>query len=124
MDTVKCNNIKHIGPGMWKLLHSASVRATNHENKIFFLQFLDLFMENISCKVCFEDTKSFLEKFPLINYESVIIDGLDIGYFKWTWELHNHVNKKLGKETVSLTNAYKYFTTVKFDCKACINLEK
>ena len=123
MDKVRCDHIGLNGPGLWNILHGVAVRATTPHGKLFFLSFLDIFKDMIKCKHCSEDLSLFIRSHNLSDYQNIIIDGIDIGYFKWTCELHNHVNTKLNKPFVSLTEAYKYYTTRHFDCKSCINLD-
>lgn len=123
MDTVRCNNMGINGPGMWKILHAIAVRAISDDSKIFFESFVETFKSLIHGKICADEFMIFSKNHDLSQYKNIIIDGIDIGYFKWTWELHNHVNMKLGKPYVSLTDAYKYYTTKKFDCKSCINID-
>lgn len=123
MDTVKCNSIVITGPGLWKILHSTAVRATTPDSKSFFIYFFEIFKDMIRCKHCLDDLNLFVQSHELHKYHDIIIDGIDVGYFKFTWELHNYVNLKLNKPLVSLTDAYKYYTVKHFDCRACIKLD-
>lgn len=123
MDIVRCNHIGINGPGMWKILHGTAVRAISEETKKYFISFLDIFASLINCKTCSDEFNTFIETHNLSQYKNIIIKDIDVGYFKWTWELHNQVNKKLGKPCVSLTDAYKYYTTKTFDCRSCINID-
>lgn len=115
MDTVRLNHIVLNGPGLWKILHKMAV---NPENKSIFPFFLLTFRECINCPTCLLEFDNFLKNNPLENYNNIIVDGRDIGFFKWTWQLHNIVNSKLKKPIPSLTEAYK-----NNECVACIKLD-
>lgn len=124
MDSVRLNHIGLNGPGLWKILHKMAIYSTTLETKTRFKDFLIVFRECIGCKNCLTDFDNFLKNNPLENYDNIVVDKIDIGYFKWTWQLHNIVNLKLHKQLPILTDAYKkFFNTLDGQCIACINLE-
>jgi hypothetical protein len=53
----------------------------------------------IPCEICFKEYYDALEK----------INGLDVykpmELFRWSWQLHNNVNKKLGKREIEYEEA-------------------
>ncbi len=123
MDTVRANHITFNGPGLWHILHRMAFNANNQHNKSLFQEFLLVFQQALTCQVCLLEFTTFLQHHPLANYDNILYENYDIGYFKWSVDLHNHVNIKLGKPLVSLTAAYKYYTTQHHNCKSCIKLE-
>jgi len=68
------------------------------ETTITFFEGLHHLMTCEHCRISYED---FLKQFPLASYK----DDL----FRWTIELHNEVNKKLGKPEWSLSDALYYY---------------
>lgn len=92
------------GPAMWKELHLRALNWDFSTNKND-LQFLKGFGHRIpkfetGCKC-----RSFYNKYLKSNPPTFN------KYFEWTVELHNAVNKKLRKPTVSLEAARGIWTT-------------
>lgn len=80
------------------------------------------FFENlgavIPCYKCSVNYKRHLEELPLVS------DGADFlenrgSLFAWTVELHNIVNKELGKPVVSLDDAFAMYTKDNFQDSRC-----
>lgn len=123
MDSVKINHISINGPGLWHLLHRMAMNASNPSSQQLFTDFLPIFEKALTCDLCHQEFIHFKSLHPLEQYQNTYYyDGHNIGYFQWTWELHNYVNTKLSKPLVSLTSAYKYYTTHRHECPACIKL--
>lgn len=97
--------------GIWFLMHLNAVIATSSESKSEFRRQINHLQKNFKCLNCKEHFKKFIDTHPFKNYENIKnSQGKEIGYFKWTWELHDQVNKFLGKYRPSLDEAYKYYT--------------
>lgn len=92
------------GPQLWRELHLRSLNWDPKKNDVAFLRRLkyrlSAFGANCECKFFY--TK-YLEDNPPDYAE----------YFKWTVDLHNAVNKKLNKPTVTFANAKKIWTNKK-----------
>ena len=68
-------------------------------------------MNILKCYLCYK--YCFLKTHPLISYKY----DRQVGYFKWSWELHNMVNKKLNKLEVKYEDALEYYNN--FNCQNC-----
>lgn len=121
MDVSVFSDASKIGPGIWFKIHIDGVKAITDELKNAFIHNINALCDNFKCKNCQDHFRKFIDNIPLINYWNIKDDkGSDIGFFKWTWELHNQVNKFLGKYEPTLEEAHKYYssadTGVCFDC--------
>ena len=64
--------------------------------------------------------ETFIDTHPFIGYRNITNNtGKDIGFFKWTWELHNQVNKFLNKYEPTLIESYNFYTNPEHS--ACFN---
>ena len=123
MDTSIFSDPVKIGPGIWFKMHTEAVSATTDDLKRAFIKNINVLCDNFKCKKCQGHFRKFIDTRPLEKYWNVRdVSGRDIGFFKWTWELHNQVNKFLGKYEPSLEESYGFYTNtdagVCFDCGA------
>ena len=87
---------------LWKELHERAYNFKGKDDKIFLLEFskkIPTFTKGCRCR-----------EFWLIyvrNHPPVF--GENREYFNWTVNLHNEVNKKLGKSIISLEEAKKLY---------------
>jgi hypothetical protein len=84
------------GPPLWHVLHTMSfnypVKPTTEQKQYYYEFFINL--KNIlPCKYCRDNYKSNLEKYPLTKKIMKNRDSLS----RWVYELHEIINKKLGK---------------------------
>jgi len=110
-----------IGPGIWFTMHIDAIGATNDKLKESFIININALCDNFKCKKCQPHFRKFIDTHPLKNYWDIKDDkGRDIGFFKWSWELHNQVNKFLNKYQPTLDEAYNYYSDSEigacFDC--------
>lgn len=115
------------GPGIWFKMHIDAVEATTDNLKIAFEINIHALCDNFKCKKCQTHFRKFLDKYPLRNYWNIYDDdGKDIGFFKWTWEFHNAVNKYLRKYQPSLKEAYAFYSSPEVGtCTKCgVNKQK
>ena len=117
-----------LGPGWWMKIHRDAMKATTEERKRVFEYNIEEDCNTFPCGKCKIHLRKFLDTHPLKKYWQVYdIKGRDIGFFKWTWELHNQVNRFLEKYQPTLEEAYDYYVdsgaNTCFDCgtKAHIN---
>lgn len=110
MNEAKFQDPVIIGPGIWFQMHLQAAHATTPQLKAAFRENIKLLIDNFKCTKCQEHFRKFYEKYPLNRYENIRDqEGNDIGYFRWTWELHDQVNAFLKKPRPSLKEAYSYY---------------
>lgn len=109
MDTKRYTDPKIFGPGIWFVLHTEAVRCTDDKKKEEFIKLVNSLHENFRCEKCKLHFGKFIDRHPLKSYWSIYKNKVDVGFFKWTWELHNEVNVYLKKSTVSFDEAYDYY---------------
>ena len=93
----------YVGPGSWFALHMLSSKAIP-QFKDALVYYIKQFIDNFKCLRCREHAKKYMEVNPIENY----LNQKD-GLFKWTWEFHNTVNKRLGKPLVGWDEAYHMY---------------
>jgi len=94
------------------------VMATNDKLKEAFIININALCDNFKCKKCQPHFRKFIDTHNFKDYWYIKnTNGKDIGFFKWTWELHNQVNKFLGKNQPSLEDAYNFYANS--DVGAC-----
>lgn len=101
-------NIFHpqiFGPKMWSVLHTAASAYPVYpkENEIEEMKYFIIGLPAaIPCVKCKTDTRNFINTFSS-NYMFTNRETL----FAFTVELHNYVNRKLGKPELSMDSAKK-----------------
>lgn len=95
------------GPLLWKWIHCISITydsvSENHKEVILFL--LNNIHSLIPCDSCQQEFIEYIHMVP-IN----IVQPNSNELFKWTYELHNHINRKLFKNTIEYMDAYHKYT--------------
>ena len=120
MDTSTFSDPVKVGPGVWFKLHTDAVKAITDALKEAFIINVNATCDNFKCKKCQPHFRKFIDTYSLRNYWNIRdAKGRDIGFFQWTWELHNQVNKFLGKYQPSLEESYEFFADA--DAGACFN---
>ena len=82
------------GPYYWALLHISALT-----NTAGFPELVQLFPALIPCPTCSEDFRKIIEEYPLTG-----------NYFAWSVDVHNMVNRKLGKPQVGYEDARRQWT--------------
>lgn len=121
MNTSVFSDPVRVGPGIWFKMHLEAVNATNDSLKRAFINNINLLCDNFKCSKCQSHFRKFIDSHPFEKYWNIYDkNGRDIGFFKWSWELHNQVNKFLNKYQPSLEEAYEYYSNknsgVCFEC--------
>lgn len=90
----------HWGKGFWESIHFASCDYPEHpdeKEKVAFKSFFSSLQYVLPCENCREHYTTYWNEHPIDNF-------LETGQRlrEWTLQLHNHVNKRLGKREWSL----------------------
>jgi hypothetical protein len=98
------------GPSMWFTLHNGSKHYPKEASPIVAEKmkgFILGFPYMIPCEKCQHHAIAYIEE----HYSSIdeAIKGSD-SLFKFFWEFHNFVNKRLNKPQISLENAKKLYS--------------
>ena len=107
-------DINKDGKGIWFVIHTL---ALNGGNKVYFEWMMTTLVDHFGCEICKPHIIKFMTNHPFKNYNSIFYKNEEIGYFKWTWELHNEVNKRLNKPIISLDDALILYKNM--ICKNC-----
>ena len=87
------------GPHIWATIHNAALSADASSQYEDFEIFIKGLSKLLPCDVCREDFLTYLKK-----------NEPKRPAFEWTVDLHNHVNKKLGKNQISVESARRSFS--------------
>src|SRR5258708_38890560 len=97
------NKLLILGPGIWYTIHILAFNAKTDKEKEAFIITINTLCNNFICESCKPHFKKFIESNDLKKYWHKKVDNNDnIGFFMWTVELHNSVNKSLNKPIISL----------------------
>lgn len=102
------------GPAIWTSIHVIAASFPDYEDKVRFKHF-KAFMFSLTrilpCNECRRHLRQNLEVVePIDNY------GQNRRrLFLWTWKLHNHVNKMLGKSEMPLATALNIYSPKNID---------
>lgn len=84
------------GNSIWIMMHFIAANLPSNsltrEEKISFKAFIVCIRYLLPCEECRNHMNSFLEE---VSLDDFLNTGLDV--FTWTWNFHNNVNKRLGK---------------------------
>ena len=98
------------GPYVWGTLHLVALGAPETielADKPYYRNFINLFANVIPCEKCKKHLGQHLEKHPV----DPALTGRD-ALFEWSVNLHNIVNKMLGKSEMSLDDALHHWRNV------------
>ena len=123
MDTSIFADPVKVGPGVWFKMHIDAIKAITDSLKKAFIIDINAVCDNFKCKKCQPNFRKFIDTHPLEDYWHIYDSkGRDIGFFQWTWEMHNQVNKFLKKYEPTLEEAYEYFANPEIGtCFNCVN---
>lgn len=112
-------DIKREGRGIWYVIHTLALYATTDYLKENFIVTIQILTDHFSCDTCKVHMVDFLRTNPLKNYWHIKSPKTkeDIGFFKWSWELHNLINSKLNKPILTLDETLSTFKN--YVCKNC-----
>jgi hypothetical protein len=102
------------GPNTWFVLHTfAAHYIPSRENAIAFKNLVDSLTRLTPCGKCKEHLKENLIKVPLTLESLKSTEGV----FQWTYNLHDLVNKQLGKPSIPYITARNFYMNP--PCKSC-----
>ena len=96
------------GPFFWHTIHIAVLgypQEPAYGDKKAMKEFLESLQILVPCPICREHYKSHLVKMPI----GPSLDSRK-DLFRWTIDLHNEVNKMLGKREYSETEVIQYYS--------------
>lgn len=107
-------NTSKWGPSLWTFLHTVTFNyEPTKDNKKNIYDLFHNLKYTLPCKYCRESYNIF---FDYIDIKLFLDDKMGISY--WLYIIHNLVNLKLGKKTISFENVvshYKSFHTKEID---------
>jgi len=92
------------GPNLWGTLHLLCLTGTITSN------FVQEFASVIPCPMCADHFSDLLKEIPLPDSNDPLV------LFRWSVNIHNRVNSRIGKPTLDPEQAMKKWST-KFDFK-------
>ena len=95
--------MKNWGPYYWGTLHIACLTAPpvlTEEHKIAFVQLVESFTKVLPCPMCQEHFSRILQAYPI---QDAFKSNVDL--FIWSVDVHNEVNKIIGKPIMSIPDA-------------------
>ena len=112
-DTLDRESAMHLPPSSWGpfFWHSMHIVALGYPSKPTYghkkaaKEYYESLVFLIPCPICREHYSEFLKTMPITPF----LDRRD-DLFKWTVELHNNVNEKLGKPRYTELEAINYYT--------------
>lgn len=97
------------GPSIWDFLHWTAKVADDEDNPSLYTDALSVVSRGHPCaNVCRKHLVENLSVLPPSNYTSMFMHSFD---------LHNMVNRQLGKKNFSLHQAKKMYN---LDCESCV----
>jgi hypothetical protein len=99
------------GPGIWFMLHLMAAQAETNELRQAFVQNVKTLGQHFPCEVCRSHFAAYIQSHPIETYVNK-----PRGLFQWTWEFHDSVNKRLGKQTIPLEEAWSTFRSSNAIC--------
>ena len=96
------------GPSGWKFIHFVALgypdNPTNeHINS--YQQFYESLQDILPCPKCSDHYQQMIQQYPVSDH----LTNRD-ALFRWSVDIHNQVNKRLGKSTTSYDQALAMYT--------------
>lgn len=116
----KISDPKKVGPGIWYLIHSRSLKTVTMAQKQAYAQFVQETVTDIRCEDCKGHALKYIQNNPMHPYFNVkdVKTGAEIGCFKWSFLFHNDVNRRLGKHELDFDTAFMLYANAEA-CKEC-----
>ena len=114
MNTGLVASIGSCGPGIWWVIHTEALKATNRLKQNIFKELLISMIESLPCPNCVNHGLEYVSSTaPIDSFVMKSTENVDAQYsmFKYTVDFHNSVRIRQSKSTVTLINAYKFYVT-------------
>lgn len=110
-------DIKIEGRGIWYVIHTLALHANTNPLKESYILTINTLADHFGCETCKPHFKKFIVDNPFKKYWHIKYNNEDLGFFKWSWELHNFVNKRLNKPILNFEDVlFNYKNMVCHDC--------
>ena len=101
------------GPGLWFALHLMSWEIRTSDDINYTIKFIYDLSRSHPCGNCRAHMTEYLNNNDIYKYKSMKDkNGKLIGMFKYMWEFHNAVNKRLRKEHYSFEDAVNTYNNL------------
>jgi hypothetical protein len=102
------------GPHFWFFLHTVSMTYPHHPNTVTkkkYYEFIQNLPEFIPLNEIANDLRTLINKYPVTPY----LDDRE-SFIKWVHFIHNKINEKLEKPTLTLNEFYlQYYENYKLE---------
>lgn len=113
------------GPGIWFMLKVTAKSATTKETFDKWVSDVIDVCTSLRCINCRGHASKYLEEHPPHRAFGFKYKDRELGAFRWVWEFHNTVNKRLGKPLIDFETAVSMFFTDEHSCSlTCGNPER
>jgi hypothetical protein len=107
------------GPGTWATIHFLAISCD--EGKIdtqCVLKVIERVLKHLPCRQCRKHSSDYYAQNPPAMMAE------KNGLFRWSWEFHNTVNRRLGKRVIPYEEARKMYENMEVlvasdDCSSC-----
>jgi hypothetical protein len=99
---------KVFGPSNWKTIHNIALgypMKPSETDKVQYRRFFELMGDVLPCDICSKNYKKHFKELSIDTY----LDTRE-NLFKWTYLLHNMVNKELKKKEIKYEDAIYIYT--------------
>lgn len=98
------------GPGLWFSIHTFAADAMTDEKKKAFIDYVYLIIALLKCGNCRKHAADYISKNSPEDAPIMLDkDGADVTMFKWSFDFHNEVNRRLRKYQLTWEEAYELF---------------
>jgi hypothetical protein len=100
-----------VGPGTWFCLHLEGYHAKTPTQIQNFIGFITRITSNFKCLNCRKHAMKYIADHPFEPYMNMTLpSGEQIGMFRYVFDFHNTVNRKIGKPEFNFDDVYKMFS--------------
>jgi hypothetical protein len=106
----------HWGCFIWGYMHTIALFENKRVTKKEFesvKNYIKNILHIIPCHHCKVEYEKYLTTLPIITYQDFLDDKLIL--FRWTFLIHNKINEKLKKPTITYKQALNKWTNFKKD---------
>lgn len=85
---------------LWVQIHKKAASSKTEFEKKDFANYMRNIYHQASCPICKGHLGRFMTEVPFTDFWNItepLLNGEDVGMSKWSWTLHNDVNRRIGK---------------------------